>query len=66
MSRGRMWSRSHATHWDIAGEKAIAWSYELPLNDAVPVRSMVSFYNERVDIEVDGVKETRPQTQWSG
>jgi uncharacterized protein (DUF427 family) len=57
--------KGHATHWDIDGERAIAWSYELPLNDALPVINMISFYNERVDIEVDGERETRPQTQWS-
>jgi uncharacterized protein (DUF427 family) len=57
--------KGHATHWDVPGEQAIAWSYELPLNDAVPVRSMIAFYNERVDIEVDGEKAPRPQTQWS-
>jgi uncharacterized protein (DUF427 family) len=57
--------KGHATHWDVAGERAIAWSYELPLNDAVPVRSMVAFYNERVDIDVDGEREQRPRTQWS-
>jgi uncharacterized protein (DUF427 family) len=57
--------KGHATHWDVAGETAVAWSYELPLNDAVPVRSMIAFYNERVDIEVDGGLEERPRTQWS-
>jgi uncharacterized protein (DUF427 family) len=57
--------KGDATHWDVAGEPAIAWSYELPLNDAVPVRSMIAFYNERVDIEVDGEPEERPTTQWS-
>jgi uncharacterized protein (DUF427 family) len=57
--------KGHATHWDAAGEQATAWSYELPLNDAMPVRSMVAFYNERVDIEVDGEPEERPRTQWS-
>jgi uncharacterized protein (DUF427 family) len=57
--------KGHATHWDVGGERAIAWSYEDPLNDALPVRGMISFYNERVDIEVDGEAEERPQTQWS-
>lgn len=57
--------KGHATHWDAAGERAIAWSYELPLNDAIPVRSMIAFYNERADIEVDGQLEERPRTQWS-
>ena len=58
--------KGHATHWDAGGERAVAWSYELPLNDAMPVRSMIAFYNERVDIEVDGEPQVRPQTQWSG
>jgi uncharacterized protein (DUF427 family) len=57
--------KGHATHWDAAGERAVAWSYELPLNDAIPVRSMIAFYNERVDVEVDGEPEERPRTQWS-
>ena len=26
---------------------------------------MIAFYNERVDIEVDGESEQRPSTQWS-
>jgi uncharacterized protein (DUF427 family) len=57
--------KGHATHWDVGGEPAIAWSYELPLNDAIPVRSLIAFYNERVDIEIDGQHEERPRTQWS-
>ena len=57
--------KGHATHWDVAGESAIAWSYELPLNDAMPVKSMIAFYNERVDIDVDDEPEQRPRTQWS-
>ena len=57
--------KGHATHWDVGGESAVAWSYELPLNDAMPVRSMIAFYNERADIEIDGDREERPQTQWS-
>jgi uncharacterized protein (DUF427 family) len=57
--------KGHATHWDVGDERAIAWSYELPLNDAMPVRSMIAFYNERVDIDVDGKREARPHTQWS-
>jgi uncharacterized protein (DUF427 family) len=57
--------KGHASHWDAGGESAIAWSYELPLNDAMPVRSMLCFYNERVDIDVDGERQPRPHTQWS-
>jgi uncharacterized protein (DUF427 family) len=57
--------KGHATHYDVAGERAIAWTYDEPLNDAVPVEGMIAFYNERVDVEVDGEPEERPRTQWS-
>jgi hypothetical protein len=30
------------------------------------VRSLIAFYNERVDIEVDGERQERPHTPWSG
>jgi uncharacterized protein (DUF427 family) len=57
--------KGHATHFDVAGERAVAWTYEDPLHDGLPVKGLVSFYNERVDIEVDGELAERPRTQWS-
>jgi uncharacterized protein (DUF427 family) len=57
--------KGHATHYDVAGERAVAWSYEDPLHDGRPVKGLVAFYNERVDIEVDGEPQERPHTQWS-
>ena len=43
----------------------LVWSYPDPAHDAEPVRDMLCFFSERVDIELDGVVEERPQTQWS-
>lgn len=43
----------------------IAWSYEQPIPDAAPIAGLVSFYNERVDIVVDGALQDRPTTPWS-
>jgi uncharacterized protein (DUF427 family) len=57
--------KGHATHFDVAGEDAVAWTYTEPLHDGQPIRGLVAFYNERVDLEVDGELEERPQTQWS-
>lgn len=57
--------KGHATHFTVAGEDAVAWSYEEPLNDAVPVKNLVAFYDERVDVDIDGERRERPQTQWS-
>jgi uncharacterized protein (DUF427 family) len=57
--------KGHATHFSVAGEEAVAWSYEDPLLDAVPVKDLVAFYDERVDLEIDGEPQERPRTPWS-
>jgi uncharacterized protein (DUF427 family) len=54
-----------ASHWSAAGEEAIAWSYEDPFGEVEPIRGLVAFYDERVDLEVDGEARERPLTQWS-
>ncbi len=43
----------------------VAWSYPHPHNYATAVKDMLSFFNERVDIVVDGQRVERPQTPWS-
>jgi uncharacterized protein (DUF427 family) len=43
----------------------VAWSYEEPHNFATEVKGMISFFNERVDVTIDGVLLDRPRTPWS-
>jgi uncharacterized protein (DUF427 family) len=43
----------------------LAWTYEQPGRDGQATRDLVCFFNERVDLEVDGRLEERPVTQWS-
>ena len=43
----------------------VAWVYDEPLHDADRVAGHVCFYNERVDLEIDGVAEGRPVTPFS-
>lgn len=43
----------------------VAWSYLSPLPDAGALCGLVCFFNERVDIEVDGQPLERPRTHWS-
>lgn len=43
----------------------IVWSYPEPQHDAERVRDLLCFFNERVDLEVDGELQERPHTQWS-
>lgn len=40
----------------------LAWSYHHPLPAVAPIAGLVAFYNEKVDITVDGVAVPRPQT----
>jgi uncharacterized protein (DUF427 family) len=44
----------------------VAWTYHEPLREAEPVRDHIAFFNERVDVIVDGQSGERPVTQWSG
>lgn len=58
-----------ATHWSAqagdALEEALVWSYPKPTSEVERIAGRLAFYNERVDLEVDGKRDERPQTQWS-
>ena len=61
--------KGQATYWSaVVGDAPVAdlaWSYQQPLDDALRVRGMVAFFDERVDVEVDGQLRERPVTPWS-
>ena len=43
----------------------VAWYYRYPIPEATGIAGMVCFFNERVDLTVDGELQERPQTKWS-
>lgn len=43
----------------------LCWSYEEPLSDAAEVRGLICFFDERVDLTLDGIAQPRPVTPWS-
>jgi uncharacterized protein (DUF427 family) len=43
----------------------IAWSYPDPQHDAARVRDLIAFFDERIDVILDGERRTRPVTPWS-
>lgn len=50
------------------GEKTwsdVVWYYVRPTIECAAIQGLVCFYNEKVDIEIDGVKEERQTTPWS-
>jgi uncharacterized protein (DUF427 family) len=44
--------------------KDLIWYYDDPLPAVGQIVGRLSFFNERVDIEVDGEPEVRPETAW--
>lgn len=46
-------------------EPDLIWSYTAPELEAERVRGYLSFFTERVDVEVDGQVQPRPRTEWS-
>jgi uncharacterized protein (DUF427 family) len=59
-----------ASYWDVTvgdrTEPFLAWTYEDPLHEVDRVKGRICFFNERVDLAVDGEVEERPRTAWSG
>jgi uncharacterized protein (DUF427 family) len=57
--------KGHAGYLALPGGEDVAWSYPEPLREAAEVTARVAFFNERVDIVVDGERLARPVTPWS-
>jgi uncharacterized protein (DUF427 family) len=43
----------------------VAWTSREPLREAGEIQDRVAFFDERVDISVDGAAPERPVTPWS-
>jgi uncharacterized protein (DUF427 family) len=51
-----------------AGESlhaSLAWCYPTPLPESEAIAGLIAFYNEKLDISVDGVLQQRPSTKFS-
>jgi uncharacterized protein (DUF427 family) len=61
--------KGFASYWSVrtgdAVEEDVAWFYPEPRRDVERIKHHIAFFNERVDIEVDGELQERPITQWS-
>jgi uncharacterized protein (DUF427 family) len=55
-------------YWSIrAGDTVhqdLAWAYDFPTRQLLPIAGMIAFYNEKVDILLDGQQLERPQTHF--
>ena len=54
-----------SAHIDGTVHQDIAWSYPTPLPESERVAGLVAYYDEKLDVYVDGVLQERPRTKFS-
>ena len=57
-----------ATYWTLrtpAGEHPdVVWSYPAPFRESAQIAGLVAFYDEVVDVTIDGVVQAKPRTRF--
>jgi uncharacterized protein (DUF427 family) len=60
--------KGDASYYSVARgdrvEEDLVWYYPEPFPGALPIAGLLCFYNERVDIELDGEAVERPESPW--
>jgi uncharacterized protein (DUF427 family) len=63
-----------SAYWSVQGggpadkgtvHKDLAWAYDFPTRQLLPIAGLVAFYNEKVDTFLDGEPLDRPKTHFS-
>jgi uncharacterized protein (DUF427 family) len=62
--------KGRASYWSVRLESGepisdLVWFYPEPIADASRLEGLLCFFNERVDIELDGELQERPESPWS-
>jgi uncharacterized protein (DUF427 family) len=61
--------KGQAEWWSVHAGDAVhadlAWSYRSPLPESQKIAGLIAFYNEKVDLHVDGMLQERPSTKFS-
>jgi len=54
-----------ADYWHVGEHRDIVWIYRTPLPESQKVTGLACFYNEKVDLVVDGEPQERPSSPFS-
>ncbi len=61
--------KGDAVYWTVdtgvARHEDVVWSYPFPVKESIEIAGYVCFYNEKVDIYVDGELEAKPKTHFA-
>jgi len=64
-TRSRCAYKGEASYLSLPDVEDVAWSYPAPLREAGEVKDRIAFFDELVDVVVDGDRRERPVTPWS-
>jgi uncharacterized protein (DUF427 family) len=54
-----------ANYYSVNGHENLVWCYADPLPEVGRIEGLLAFFNEKVDIELDGELQERPESPWS-
>lgn len=61
--------KGHASYWSVTVNGQVhpdlAWTYEQPLPGVTEIAGYIAFFDERVDVTLDGEQRPRPVTPWT-
>jgi len=57
--------KGEASYWSHPDLPNLAWTYREPLPDVIQIAGLVAFYDDLVDVTVDGVLRERPSTPFA-
>jgi len=57
-----------SAYWSVQTAEALhrdlAWSYDFPTRQLLPIAGLIAFYDEKVDVFLDGERQVRPKTHF--
>lgn len=56
--------KGQASYYSVGDEPDLIWIYEEPRAEVGQIAGRLCFFNERVDIELDGELQERPESPW--
>jgi uncharacterized protein (DUF427 family) len=56
--------KGQASYYSVGSADDLVWYYPEPLPEAAAVKDRLCFWDERVDVELDGEPQERPQSPW--
>lgn len=61
--------KGRASYWSVEVNGTVhddlVWCYRAPLPESIKIAGLLCFYNEKVDLVLDGVAQDRPKTHFS-